>query len=112
MLENIVQHVLLVFTTLAILNSIGIVSSQNELEHGLATDCDNKGMKTQSFFQKFSKFVDKVCYFLEYVCGDKCLNGDYGYCQCGDTTVYDYDKYCCIQMNETCKVQGMLCNAK
>ena len=43
-LEN--QHVLLVFTTLAILNSIGIVSSQNELEHGLATDCDNKSMKT------------------------------------------------------------------
>ena len=43
-LEN--QHVLLVFTTLAILNSIGIVSSQDELGHGLAINCRGKGMKT------------------------------------------------------------------
>ena len=45
MLDNMVPYVKLVFTTLAILNSIGIVSSQNELEHGLATDCYGKGMK-------------------------------------------------------------------
>ena len=46
MLENIVQHVLLAFTILAILNSISITSSQDELEHGLAIDCAGKGMKT------------------------------------------------------------------
>ena len=45
-LEKMVPNVVLVFTTLAILNSIGIVSSQDELEHGLATDCIFKGMKT------------------------------------------------------------------
>ena len=39
-------NVKLVFTTLAILNSLGIVSSQDELEHGLATDCAYKSMKT------------------------------------------------------------------
>ena len=107
MLGNIVQHVLLVFTTLAILNSIGIVLSQDELEHGLATDCYYKGMKTYSLFQKFSKFVDKVCCFLDYICGDKCFEDPHK-CKCGDTTftIYD-DLYCCIQMNETCKIQGM-----
>ena len=46
MLDTMVVYLNFVFTILAILNSIGIVSSQNELEHGLATDCDNKGMKT------------------------------------------------------------------
>ena len=44
-LDKMVPNVLLVFTTLVILNSIGIVSSQDELEHGLATNCDRKGMK-------------------------------------------------------------------
>ena len=34
----------LVFTTLAILNSIGMVSPKNEVEHGLAKDCDGKSM--------------------------------------------------------------------
>ena len=45
-LENMVPIVKLVLTTLAILNSIGIVSSQDELEHGLSTDCASKGKKT------------------------------------------------------------------
>ena len=111
-LDTKVQHGLLVFTTLAILNSIGIVSSQNELEHGLATDCNSKSMKIESFFQKFS-FIDKVCCFLAKICGDKCFDGTndypYGKCECGDTT-FEYEhvhKYCCIPINETCKVQGM-----
>ena len=105
-LEN--QKVLLVFTTLAILTSIGIVSSQNELEHGLSTDCRGKSMKTQSLFQKVS-FVDKVYCFLAKICGDKCIptNSDWT-CECGDTT-FDSDDwlYCCIPINETCKAQGM-----
>ena len=45
-LDKMVPNVLLVFPTLAILNSIGSVSSQDELEHGIATDCSNRGMKT------------------------------------------------------------------
>ena len=44
-LDKMVLNVVLVFTTLALLNSIGIVSSQDELEHGLATDCKHKGIK-------------------------------------------------------------------
>ena len=107
MLGNIVQHVLLVFTTLAILNSIGIVLSQDELEHGLATDCYYKGMKTYSLFQKFSKFVDKVCCFSDYICGDKCFEYPQK-CECGDT-IFEFDdgKYCCNQGNVTCKIDGM-----
>ena len=46
MLDKMVPYVNLVFTTLAILNFIGIVSTQYELEHGLATDCTYKCMKT------------------------------------------------------------------
>ena len=38
-------NVVLVFTTIAILNFNGIVSSLDELEHGIATDCQYKGMK-------------------------------------------------------------------
>ena len=45
MLDKMVPNVVLVFTTLAILNSIGIVSSQDELEHDLAKNCEDKGMK-------------------------------------------------------------------
>ena len=45
-LDKMVPNVVLVFTTLTILNCIGIVSSQDELEHGLATNCDFKSMKT------------------------------------------------------------------
>ena len=44
--QNIVPYVKLVLTTLVILNFIGIVSSQDELEHGLSTDCASKGKKT------------------------------------------------------------------
>ena len=46
MLDKMFSCLKLVFTTLAILNFIGIVSSLNELEHGLASDCEQKGMKT------------------------------------------------------------------
>ena len=45
MLENMVPYVNLVLTTLAIMNTISIGSSQNELEHGLIKDCDEKSMK-------------------------------------------------------------------
>ena len=45
MLDKMFPNAVLVFMTLAILNSMGIVSSQDELEHGLATNCDRKGMK-------------------------------------------------------------------
>ena len=46
MLDKMVPNVVLCFTILVILNSIGITSSHDELEHGLATDCDSKSMKT------------------------------------------------------------------
>ena len=45
LLDKMIPNVLLAFTTVAILNSISIVSPQDELEHGLATDCYGKGMK-------------------------------------------------------------------
>ena len=109
-----VPNVVLVFTTLAIFSSVGIVSSQDELEHGLATDCNLKSVNRQSLFQKFSKFIDKVCCFLDDICGDGCVIQYSGKkCECGDTTFGDLDyKYCCIQMNETCKVQGMFRKVK
>ena len=46
MSDIMVPNVLSAFTTLAVFNSIGIVSSQDELEHGLATDCGLKSMIT------------------------------------------------------------------
>ena len=60
------------------------------------------------FFQKFSKFVDKVCCFLDSICGDKCLSYQDGEkCECGNYTFGAFsNKYCCIQINETCKTQG------
>ena len=42
-----VPFVKIVFTTLAILNYIGIVSPKDELEHGLATGCGSKGMNAE-----------------------------------------------------------------
>ena len=45
MIDTKVQNVKLVFTILAILISIGFVLSQDELKHGLATDCLWKGMR-------------------------------------------------------------------
>ena len=62
-LDNMVSNVLLVFTHLAILNSIGIVSSQDELEHGLATDCLEKSIKTKSLFQNFSTYLQSLLLF-------------------------------------------------
>ena len=47
MLDKMVPNVILGLATLAVLNFIGIVSSQDELEHGLATNCKEKGMKTR-----------------------------------------------------------------
>ena len=44
-LDKMVPNVVLVFTTLTILKYICTVSSQHELEHGLATDCGDKSMK-------------------------------------------------------------------
>ena len=45
-LDKMVPNVALVFTTLAILNFIGSISCQAELDHGLATNCSYKSMKT------------------------------------------------------------------
>ena len=58
-LPNFVVGMKLAIITQIILNSIGIVSLQDELEHGLATDCNEKGMKAYLIliYQKFSKFV-------------------------------------------------------
>ena len=53
-----VPNVVLVLTTLAVLNSIGIVSSKDELEHGLATDC--YGKSTYENIVKLSK-VFQIC---------------------------------------------------
>ena len=56
-----VKLVFTTFTTLAILNYTSIVSSQDELDYGLTTDCGGKSMKT--FIVTVSKiltFVDKV----------------------------------------------------
>ena len=49
-LDCLVPCVKLVFTGLFILNFVNIVSSQDELEHGLAKDCKWKSMKTYSLF--------------------------------------------------------------
>ena len=54
-LDCLVPCVKLVFTSLLILNFVTIVSSQDELEHGLATDCENKCMSTYSLFRKVIK---------------------------------------------------------
>ena len=52
----------LVITTIVILNSIGVISPQYELEQGLATDCGYYGMNKYFHFFKnfpslFTKFV-------------------------------------------------------
>ena len=52
-LDKMVPYVRLVFTTLAILDCITIVSPQDELEHGLATDCFYKGIKTNHSVKRF-----------------------------------------------------------
>ena len=104
-LDKMVPNVALVFTTLAILNFTGSISCQAELDHGLATNCWYKSMKTQSLFQKSSKFIDKVCCYLDNICGDECSPGT---CECGDTTFgFSDNLYCCIPMKETCKIKGM-----
>ena len=59
-------------------------------------------------FQKFSKFVDKICCLLGKICGDQCLFQER--CKCGNRQFNDADDfYCCIPSNETCKVipEGM-----
>ena len=101
-----VERMKLIVAILAILNFLVTVSSQKELEHHLATNCLYKSMNTKSRFQNFSRFVDKVCCFLGYICGDKCFDFD-SVCDCGGATL-DYldDLYCCIPRNETCMVQG------
>ena len=51
-LDCLVPCVKLVFTSLLILNFVTVVSSQDELEHGLAIDCEYKCMSTYSLFRK------------------------------------------------------------
>ena len=46
LLKYMVLCMNLVITTLVILNFIGNVSSEDALEHSLATDCQHKGLKT------------------------------------------------------------------
>ena len=100
-----VPCVRLIFTILAIFNYLGIVSSQDAIEHGLAIDCDVKCMKT--VFQTFLKSMTRFVGFLGDICGDKCLNHPLK-CACGDD-MFDYsdELYCCIPRNETCEIQGM-----
>ena len=50
MLDTMVVYLNFVFTILAILNSIGIVSSQDDIRQGLATDCKWKSIKTYLLF--------------------------------------------------------------
>ena len=50
MLDKMVPNVVLFFTTVTILNSIGIVSSQDDIRQGLATDCKWKSIKTYLLF--------------------------------------------------------------
>ena len=109
MLDKLVPNVILVFTTLAIMNSIGIVSSQDELRHGIATDCRFKCIKTCIvIIWNVFQMLDKACCFLGYICGDKCMKSIFSKCECGDTTFNgNGDEYCCIQRNETCKIHGM-----
>ena len=44
-----VKYIILVITTLVILSSVGIVSTQDELEHRLAVDCEDKGTHDHEF---------------------------------------------------------------
>ena len=98
-----VPYVRLVFTTLAILDSISIVSPQDELEHGLATDCLFKGMKTNHSVKRFHIYFNNLYHFLGAICGDKCLDEKRPICVCGDRTFSILDHlYCCIPRNETC----------
>ena len=41
--DTMVTFIILVITTLVILSSVSIVSTQDELEHHLAIDCEDKG---------------------------------------------------------------------
>ena len=53
MFDNLVVCIELVITSLVILNCTLIVSSQDQLKHGLATECSLKGTKTKLVFVKF-----------------------------------------------------------
>ena len=57
--DSLALYVKLVLTTLAILNCTSIVSSQNELDYGLTTDCGGKSMKTFMFTHSFKTF--RIC---------------------------------------------------
>ena len=104
MFDNL--YMKLVITTLGILNSMCKATSENKLEHGLATDCNYKS-NFRFIFSKVLEFVDKVFCFLDDICGDKCIHGD-SICECGGSTFNRYETmYCCIPMNETCKIQGI-----
>ena len=103
--HNLVVEMKLVIASLVVLNSLGIVSPQNELEHSLATECYNKGMTKNSNIENIINLIDKAHCFLGYICGDKCLRHYDSICECGGTTFdsnNDYALYCCIGKNETC----------
>ena len=103
LLKYMVLCMNLVITTLVILNFIGNVSSEDALEHSLATDCQHKGLKT--CFSKGFHQCQSFNYSLDIICGDKC---DGQNCECGGNTLKMTDyRYCCIQANDTCSVQGM-----
>ena len=60
---NMAVCVKLLFTILVILNSICLVSLQDDLEHGLATDClMGKGMKAE-LIKSCSKLTTKSIAF-------------------------------------------------
>ena len=105
-LDKMVPYVRLVFTTLAILDSISIVSPQGDLEHSLATDCFYKGMKINHSVKRFHIHQQLYC-FLGAICGDKCIDEKYPICVCGNTTIQGTDRlYCCNPRNETCVLKG------
>lgn len=110
MFDDLVVHLRLVIATLAILNCMCMVSSQDELGQGLAKDCQYKSNQSQIHFSNFLEFVHNVCCFLDYICGGNCINGD-STCECGGTLFGESDNlYCCIPMNETCKSKGIRLN--
>ena len=56
-----VTFIILVITTLVILSSVGIVSTQDELEHRLAIDCEDKGTHMIMNSDLKSVYIYRLC---------------------------------------------------
>ena len=57
-----VTFIILVITTLVILSSVGIVSTQDELEHRLAIDCEDKGTYMIMNLVLKSVYIYRLCF--------------------------------------------------